>query len=167
MEMGRARPDQPIKSHGFESRTYQQGDDMKRKVNEIIIHCSASGPKTKISDIKKWHLDRGFFDIGYHYVIENDGAIRIGRNIETMGAHCKGHNAKSVGVCLVGGFDGKVLHEFSEKQAHALKMLIPEIQQIIGHVVPVVGHRTYAKKECPNFDVSEFLKTGKFVYLRG
>ena len=48
-----------------------------RKINKIIIHCSATpeGRNVKAETIKKWHLDRGFSDIGYHYIIHLDGSI--------------------------------------------------------------------------------------------
>ncbi|WP_337632460.1 N-acetylmuramoyl-L-alanine amidase, partial [Prevotella sp.] len=57
----------------------------------------------------RWHRERGFDSIGYHYIIYLDGSIHFGRPVEQAGAHCKGHNANSIGVCYVGGLskDGK------------------------------------------------------------
>lgn len=82
-----------------------------RIINEIIIHCSATpeGKDYTVEQIKQWHKQRGFSDIGYHYVIYRDGSIHSGRPIERIGAHCLKHNAHSIGVCYIGGVakDGK------------------------------------------------------------
>ena len=76
-----------------------------RTINEIIVHCSATpeGRDYTIAQIRQWHLQRGFRDIGYHYVIYRDGTIHTGRPVAQAGAHCTGHNAHSIGVCYVGG----------------------------------------------------------------
>lgn len=87
------------------------GVTQTRYINEIIVHCSAT-PECKdftVTDIKKWHLARGFSDIGYHYVIYRDGSVHTGRDKSKIGAHCTGHNSYSIGVCYIGGCsaDGK------------------------------------------------------------
>ncbi len=76
-----------------------------RKIKEIIIHCSATreGRNYTVADIDRWHRERGFFCIGYHFVIYRDGSIHVGRSVEEVGAHCKGHNTVSIGVCYIGG----------------------------------------------------------------
>ena len=78
-----------------------------RNVNEIIIHCSATpeGRNFKASDIDHWHRQRGFKKIGYHYVIDLDGTIEVGRDEDEIGAHCVGHNRESLGICYIGGLD--------------------------------------------------------------
>jgi N-acetylmuramoyl-L-alanine amidase len=82
-----------------------------RNIEKIIVHCAATreGQHIKTDTIRNWHLKRGWSDIGYHYVIELDGTIGIGRPIERSGAHTKGLNSNSIGVCYVGGVetDGK------------------------------------------------------------
>ncbi len=82
-----------------------------RKIKEIIIHCSATpeGKDFTVQDIDKWHRQRGFKGIGYHYVIYRDGSTHQGRDLECAGAHCMGHNANSIGICYIGGVakDGK------------------------------------------------------------
>lgn len=72
-----------------------------RKIKEIIIHCSATkeGRNFTVADIDRWHRERGMRCIGYHFVIYRDGSIHVGRAIEEVGAHCKGHNSISIGVC--------------------------------------------------------------------
>ena len=73
-----------------------------RKIKEIIIHCSATkeGRNFTVADIDRWHRERGLRCIGYHFVIYRDGSIHVGRAIEAVGAHCKGHNSISIGVLL-------------------------------------------------------------------
>lgn len=76
-----------------------------RKITELILHCSATpeGKDFSTTDIDRWHKARGFKMIGYHYVIRLDGTIEQGRPLEMTGAHCKGHNAHSIGICYIGG----------------------------------------------------------------
>ena len=76
-----------------------------RKIDDIIIHCTATaeGRDVSVADIRRWHKARGFVDVGYHYVVYLDGSVHEGRPLAQVGAHCRGHNAHSVGVCYVGG----------------------------------------------------------------
>lgn len=137
----------------------------KKDIRSIIVHCSASGPKTTLEDIKKWHKQRGWKDVGYHYVILADGKLKQGREWQEVGAHCQGQNRCTLGICLVGGNDGKTLHKFSQEQMKTLEILIEGLRLSFGNI-PIYGHRDFAKKECPNFDVHEWEKTKKVVYLR-
>lgn len=127
-----------------------------RKIDEIIVHCSATprGRAVTAKDIDRWHRERGFRCIGYHYVIGIDGKIERGRDECETGAHCKGHNARSIGVCYVGGLsrDGKVAHDTrSDEQRVALTELIAELKERYPEA-KVYGHRDFANKECPCFD---------------
>ena len=78
-----------------------------RIITEIIIHCSATpeGKPFTVADIDRWHRQRGFRCIGYHFVIYLNGSVHAGRPITESGAHCQGHNAHSIGICYVGGLD--------------------------------------------------------------
>lgn len=69
--------------------------------SEIIIHHSASPRKTTINDIRGWHKAKGWSDIGYHYVIEDDGEVLVGRRLPETGAHAP-PNAGRIGICVVG-----------------------------------------------------------------
>ena len=85
-----------------------------RQINKIIVHCSATreGQDVSVDTIRKWHVEgRGWSDIGYHFYIDINGKIHKGRDIARMGAHCKGQNRNSIGVCYCGGVeaDGKHL----------------------------------------------------------
>ena len=82
-----------------------------REIKSIILHCSATpeGKDFTVADITRWHKERGFRTIGYHYVVYRDGTVHKGRPVEQIGAHCEGHNKDSISVCYIGGLmaDGK------------------------------------------------------------
>jgi len=118
---------------------------------EIIIHCSASPNyrDDKIEDINRWHIARGFKKVGYHYVIELDGSIRIGRKENEIGAHCLGHNNTSIGICLIG------TDQFTNLQISSLVTLIQEIEIRLPDIT-IHGHYEFANKTCPNINIKEF-----------
>lgn len=128
----------------------------KRNIKEIIVHCSATpeGEDFTTAQIKQWHLQRGFSDIGYHYVIYRDGSIHAGRPEAISGAHCTGHNTISVGVCYIGGCakDGKTPKDTrTEAQKAALVQLLKQLKAKYPNAT-IHGHREFANKACPSFD---------------
>lgn len=129
-----------------------------RDINKIILHTSATkeGLDFNSNDIRRWHLERGFNDIGYHYVILLDGTIEKGRDIEKIGAHCKGHNKNSIGICYIGGLDefGKPKDTRTLKQKASLNMLIERLKKRFPNI-KVHGHNEFSKKACPSFDVQK------------
>lgn len=130
-----------------------------RTINEIIIHCSATqaGRNVSVDEIRAWHRARGFRDIGYHYVITLDGTVHPGRPIEQAGAHCLGHNSHSIGICYVGGLDvdGTPADTRTAAQRAALTHLVTRL--IARHPRATVhGHREFARKACPCFDVAQW-----------
>lgn len=92
-----------------------------RRINDIILHCSATpeGKDFSVQDIDRWHREKGWDGIGYHYVVYRDGSVHVGRSIDKAGAHCVGHNAHSIGVCYIGGLarDGKTAKDTRTSQA--------------------------------------------------
>ena len=133
-----------------------------RYINEIIVHCSATaeGKDFTVADIKKWHLARGFSDIGYHYVIYRDGSINKGRDESKIGAHCTGHNSHSIGVCYIGGCasDGKTPKDTrTAAQKAALVKLLKELRAKYPKAV-IHSHRDFAAKACPSFDATKEYK---------
>ena len=83
---------------------------LKRKVDEVIIHCSATpeGRNVKVETVRDWHVNgNGWSDIGYHFFIELDGSIKKGRPINRQGAHTKGKNKGTIGLCYAGGTDSR------------------------------------------------------------
>lgn len=130
----------------------------KRFINEIIIHCSATpaGKDYTVDDIRRWHKQQGWTDIGYHYVIYRDGTIHEGRSIDIAGAHCTGHNTHSIGVCYIGGVqrNGKTPSDTrTHAQKEALARLLGELK-VIYPTARIHGHRDFANKACPSFDAT-------------
>lgn len=129
-----------------------------RDVHLIVIHHSASPLTTTVEGIRRWHVEgRSWSDIGYHGVIEGDGKWKPGRPFERMGAHAKGANRGSIGICVVGD-NTKSGQEWTPLQisglADALGFLV---QQFPG--CRVAGHREVGttKTKCPGLDVRELL----------
>ena len=118
---------------------------MIRKIDTIIVHCSATkaGQDFTAVDIDRWHRERGFDGIGYHYVIRLDGQIEKGRDVALPGAHCRGWNVRSIGVCYIGGLDaeGHPADTMTKAQRRVLYQLIIELQKDYPSIDLVVGHR--------------------------
>lgn len=134
-----------------------------RLINEIIVHCSYTKPKMNIGAdwLRKLHTEQnGWLDIGYHFVIRRDGTFESGRPIEQPGAHCKGHNANSIGICMIGGMsdDNRPEDNFTKEQFNQLKQTIGFLKEFYHEITKISGHRDYDKrKACPCFDVREKL----------
>jgi N-acetylmuramoyl-L-alanine amidase len=129
-----------------------------RHIDKIILHCSATlpGQRVDVETITRWHKQRGFKTIGYHFFIDRSGTIHAGRPLEQQGAHCKGQNAHSIGICYEGGLnkEGKPLDTRTILQRIAMKELVAQLMgQFPGATVH--GHREFANKACPCFDVQE------------
>lgn len=139
-----------------------------RDINKIILHCSATkeGQEFNVNDIRDWHKQRGFTDVGYHYIILLDGTIQEGRDIRTIGAHCKGLNYGSIGICYIGGLDenGKGKDTRTQEQKESLLKLIDELLITYDLSIDnVFCHYQFAKKLCPCFRIEDFKKE----YLKG
>lgn len=129
-----------------------------RIINEIIVHCSATkeGQDFTTADIKRWHLARGFSDIGYHYVIYRDGSVHTGRNVNIGGAHCTNHNAHSIGVCYIGGLDknNKPKDTRTDAQKKSLLSLLAQLKKLYPKAT-IHGHCEFANKACPCFNAKQ------------
>ena len=131
-----------------------------RKINKIIIHCTATpeGREHNVADIRRWHLKRGFSDIGYHYLIHIDGKIEVGRPLHRIGAHTSGENTGSIGVCYVGGMDKdmkKAKDTRTQAQKDSLVKLLHELIYKYNKDMTIHGHNEFANKACPSFNVQE------------
>jgi len=155
-----------------------------RKINLIVIHCTASrnGKPKSMDSIRREHQVRGFSDVGYHYVIQTNGTVMVGRSEDVIGAHAavKGHayNQNSIGICMVGGLleDGSATGNsgrFSAAQWESLRIAVLDLlERYPGS--RVVGHRDLSPdldgdgqiephewiKLCPTFDVSAWMAAG-------
>ena len=146
-----------------------------RNIDSIIVHCSATkaGQDFTAADIDCWHRERGFNGIGYHYVIRLDGKLEKGRDVSLAGAHCRGWNERSVGICYIGGLDenGRPADTRTNAQKRVLYQIIMDLQR--QYTSPdlngdgVIEPYEYVKA-CPCFDVRAFLRNGRellFVLL--
>lgn len=127
-----------------------------RDINKIILHCTATPEGRDISadTIRQWHLDRGWSDIGYHYIIYLDGTIKEGRPVERQGAHVRGHNKKSIGIAYVGGCDSNMSPKDTRTTAQKIAIwdLLTELMN--RHINSTLhGHNEFSSKACPSFDV--------------
>lgn len=141
-----------------------------RRIDYIVVHCSATieGKNFTAADIDRWHKNRGWSAIGYHYVIDLDGLLEEGRPEWKIGAHVKGKNRHSLGVCYIGGLDkNKAPKDTRTKaQKQGLQNLIEHLKVKYPNAA-VLGHRDFSKdlngngiiepfefsKSCPCFDV--------------
>ena len=149
-----------------------------RNIDSIIVHCSATkaGQDFTAADIDCWHRERGFNGSGYHYVVRLDGKLEKGRDVSLAGAHCKGWNERSVGICYIGGLDanGRPADTRTNAQKRVLYQIIMDLQREYN-ILQVLGHRDTSPdlngdgviepyeyvKVCPCFDVKEFLRSGR------
>lgn len=151
---------------------------MRRQTNFIVVHCSATPETSDIGadEIKDWHVNgNGWSDIGYAAVIRRSGQVEFGRHFDAVGAHVKGRNYQSVGVCLVGGVDanGKAEFNFTPEQMKSLRVVVAML--VLAYPgAKVLGHRDLSPdlngdgivdktewvKDCPCFDVKTWFIGG-------
>lgn len=132
-----------------------------RPIKRIIVHCTATreGQDVSVADIDKMHRQQGWTRIGYHYVVLLDGTVQAGRDVDFIGANCEGYNTTSIGVVYVGGLakDGKTPKDTrTEAQKKGLRKIVRELQKLYPKAT-VHGHREFAAKDCPCFDVRKEL----------
>jgi N-acetyl-anhydromuramyl-L-alanine amidase AmpD len=135
----------------------------KRTVTTLFIHCTATMPDMNIGvkQVRRWHKQRGWNDIGYHGLIRRDGSFEPGRPVAKIGAHAKGNNTGSIGIALVGGLgpDNRPAPDFAPEQWVTLRQLTDEfLAQYPG--ADIRGHNEVANKACPSFDVQRWLADG-------
>jgi N-acetylmuramoyl-L-alanine amidase len=143
-----------------------------RKIRYIVVHCSATqnGKRITAADIDRWHREKGWAKIGYHYVIEIDGTVQKGRDDSEIGAHVAGSNANSIGICMIG------IDKFTPDQWRSLRDLHATLSA--SHLdAEWLGHRDFSPdkdgdgviepfewiKTCPGFDVRGWVAAGHVV----
>ena len=138
-----------------------------RIFDTVVLHCSATpeGRWHDADDLRDWHVNgNGWSDIGYHFVLLLDGTIEEGRPLRRQGAHVKGHNKNTVGVCYIGGVDehGNPKDTMTPEQEMAFEQVVYCLREEYGDEIDIMGHRDYegVSKACPSLDVRE-----KFDYL--
>ncbi len=144
----------------------------KYPVTEIVIHCTATRPDfmsgagtaARVAEIRRWHMQqRGWRNIGYHWLIDRDGTVAPGRPMTEIGAHVKDHNAGTIGISLFGGHGSSAEDSFEDHftpaQGVALRKLLADIG-LRTRIERITGHNQYAAKACPGFYVPAWLKEG-------
>ena len=121
-----------------------------RKLTRHFIHCSDTPSSMDIGrkEINRWHRQRGWNMVGYHFIIRRDGTIEEGRPVEMVGAGVYGYNSDSIHTCLVGR------GEYTKKQFESLKKLVKRFKEL-----KTLGHNEVSSKLCPMFDVQKWLKS--------
>jgi N-acetyl-anhydromuramyl-L-alanine amidase AmpD len=140
----------------------------------IVVHCSATRATLDIGvrEITQWHIQRGFDTVGYHYVIRRNGELETGRRESAIGAHVRGHNSNSIGICLAGGVNvgNQAENNFTADQFLTLEYLLRELKGRYPKAL-ILGHRDLSPdkngdgnitpdeytKQCPSFDVAQWL----------
>jgi len=128
-----------------------------RAIHKIIIHCTATreGDDISVDTIRRWHLNRGWSDIGYHYVIDIKGNINAGRPIELMGSHTRGFNKGSIGIAYVGGVEADGVTPKDTRTKAQKDSIIRLVKKLKGCYpdVTIHGHNEFSNKSCPNYNV--------------
>lgn len=174
--LGKIGKKMPIKEEVEEVKpliSIEEIEANKRNIKYIAIHCSATYPTMRVDRerIKGWHLKRGFSDIGYHFLVERDGTVVNGRDLdgdglvlEEIGAHVAGYNSKGIGICWIGGTmednHKKAEDNRTPEQMITLKNLTQELADIYPKAI-IKGHRDFpgVAKSCPSFDVKEWCES--------
>ena len=150
-------------------------------IEYLVVHCSATPPSQNhnVDTIRQMHLNKGWSDIGYHFVITQAGDIQNGRPTDVPGAHANmikhggvSYNRISLGICMVGGVDNAMVpvNNYTDAQWRSLESLIEWLKNI-HPFAQIVGHRDLSPdkdgdgeieegewvKACPCFDVKEWL----------
>jgi N-acetyl-anhydromuramyl-L-alanine amidase AmpD len=141
-----------------------------RELHTIVIHHSDTD-WGQVSDIRQWHRDRGFNDIGYHYVVLNqyptynalrynqpslqtDGLVQEGRPLDQVGAHARGFNSGSIGICLIGK------EAFTPTQMKSLRDFIQGLILKYPTITRICGHRDLLPTLCPTFNAEKWWLSG-------
>lgn len=124
--------------------------DIVRTIDAVVVHHTASPQGTTFKQIYRWHtIENGWSDIGYHFVITEDGTIHEGRNINTSGAHCRGFNANSIGVCVTGNTNNE---KPNQSQLESLRQLLDSLLEDLDlDKDEVFTHKEKGRTECPGY----------------
>lgn len=136
-----------------------------RDIRQLVVHGAYTTPDMDVgvAEIRPWHIEKNYNDIGYHHVIRRNGVLEDGRPIEQRGAHCIPVNGTSIGVCLAGGkhpHRGTWDFNYTAAQLSTLKRLVNFYKAKYPGLI-VGGHRDFDRRKCPGFDVVAWASTLK------
>ncbi len=129
----------------------------RSKTDEIILH-HAEAKSASVEEVNRWHLERGWTGIGYHFYIRKDGKVYRGRPEWAVGAHAQGHNSRAIGICCEGSY---MTETMPQAQLDALKALIRAMMAKYPGA-KLLRHRDVNSTDCPgtNFPWAEAQKYG-------
>lgn len=147
----------------------------RERTDLIIVHATGTPPQVRanMDSIHRAHLNKGIRSergrTGYHFVIERSGEVVRGRELMEEGAHARGYNDRSVGICLIGGAKRKgsggelvAVADYTDAQWAALERVVGEMQtRFPGSIT--AGHNTFSNTDCPSFDVEAWAHTKGFA----
>ena len=154
-----------IKKPNLEFTRQPHSRDLDR-VDTIVLHHSASPQDRTIYDVHRWHLERNWFGVGYHYVIHKDGTIYEGRPLDRIGAHLRGKNATTIGICVMGNFEEH--HPTEEQMVATGRLVVYLINRFAerGQNLSVVRHRDLAATLCPGKNFRYIIKVDSNVIVK-
>lgn len=130
----------------------EQENKLKRRkyedITAIVLHHSAG--RGTIQNVDRMHRERGYACIGYHYYITRDGEVYNGRPVEYIGAHAKGHNKNTIGICLEGNF---IKDKPTDKQIGVLALVVKNLMKNIPTIKTIYNHKDLCKTLCPVIDL--------------
>lgn len=147
------------------------------KTSEIILHCEATpeGRDYTVEQVDRWHKERDFACIGYHYIIYRDGSVHRGRWETMKGEHTKNHNDRAIGISYVGGCEAT---KGKDEKYHAKDTRTPwqcfAMYELVHYLLrkynlklsAVHCHNEFAAKACPSFKIEQFKKEFKEYYYK-
>jgi len=119
---------------------------LRNLTNRIILHHYDSDRATP-QEVHRWHIDRGWEGIGYHFMIDLDGTVWQGRDMDSVGTHTANNNGDSIGIACQGRFH-TTTREMPDVQFNSLVWLIIHIRQKYGNLT-IIGHRDASPSACP------------------
>ena len=130
-----------------------------RTVTDMIVmhHIGGSNREVTAAEVHQWHLNNGWAGIGYHYLIHQDGTIERGRPRDTIGAHCYGENDHTIGINVVGEFDGAWPTAAQLDSAARLLAVLCQIYRLHPDEGTIVGHRDLSSTACPGQHLYDLL----------
>lgn len=136
----------------------------KRATTDYIILHHAAASEASVTTVHNWHLQRGWAGIGYHFYVRKDGSIYRGRPEDTIGAHTKGYNSRSIGICAEGNFEVETM---PDAQKRAIIELLRELKKRYSNA-QIKRHKDFAATACPgkNYPFEEIVKEVEIVFLK-
>jgi len=146
-----------------------------RRIDYIVDHCSATKPDENfgVEEFRKWHKKKGWDDVGYHFIVRLDGKLELGRPLNKQGAHVRGKNKNSIGICYVGGYNAGGFAEDTRTDAQKETLWVLHVTLKAVHPKAIIkGHRDFSPdldgdgvispneyiKQCPCYDAGKEYK---------